>query len=164
MTGSPATSSGIAAIAEFLEDQGVEFQLVEHSPTMSAYAEARATRRFARQVAKTVVLHEDDRYVLAVVPASQRVDLEKLRDVLGASERLRLATEQELAADFPSLEVGATPPIGPLLPLAEIVDARLLMLDSILCSAGDHRHSLLIDPREVVRVADARVSDICDSW
>jgi prolyl-tRNA editing enzyme YbaK/EbsC (Cys-tRNA(Pro) deacylase) len=32
----------------------------------------------------------------------------------------------------------------------------------ILCSAGDHRHSVLVDPREVVRITAARVADICE--
>lgn len=51
------------------------------------------------------------------------------------------------------LEVGAAPPIGPMLPRAEVVDRRLLEEDRIICAGGDHRHSILLDPREVVRIA-----------
>jgi hypothetical protein len=56
--------------------------------------------------------------------------------------------------DFPGFEVGALPPLGPDLPPAEVVDVRLLYRERLLCSAGDHRHSLAIDPRDLVRVVE----------
>jgi len=156
------TTTGFAAITDYLEGQGVEYRLVEHSPTMTAAAEAAATERPRHQVAKTVVLQDGAGYVLAVIPASERLDLDKLRELLGAGKALRLASEDEMGEDFPAIEVGATPPIGPMLPRAEVVDSRLLEEDKVLCAAGDHRHSVLIDPREIVRVADARIADVCE--
>jgi prolyl-tRNA editing enzyme YbaK/EbsC (Cys-tRNA(Pro) deacylase) len=48
-----------------------------------------------------------------------------------------------------------------MLPGPEILDARLMEHDRILCAGGDHRHSLLVDPRDISRMADARVADIC---
>ena len=156
----PATT-GVAAITEYLEGQGIRYELVEHEPTMTAAAEADATHRPHQRVAKTVVLQDRAGYVLAIVPASERLDLHKLREFLGAPTSLRLATEDEMARDFPMIEVGATPPVGPALPRAEVVDRRLLEEDRIVCPAGDHRHSVLLDPRDVVRLAGAEVADVC---
>jgi prolyl-tRNA editing enzyme YbaK/EbsC (Cys-tRNA(Pro) deacylase) len=48
-----------------------------------------------------------------------------------------------------------------MLPRAEVVDRRLLEHERILCAGGDHRHSLVVDPRDVVRIADAKVADVC---
>jgi Ala-tRNA(Pro) deacylase len=159
---SGTTTTGVAAITDFLEGQRVGYALIEHPPTMTAAAEAEATERPKHQVAKTVVLQDRGGYVLAVIPASERLDVHKLRELLGASKALRLATEEEMGADLPEIEVGATPPVGPMLPRAEVVDRRLLEEDRILCPAGDHRHSVLLDPREVVRIADAKVADVCE--
>jgi Ala-tRNA(Pro) deacylase len=159
---SGTSTTGVNAITGYLEGEGIPFELVEHQPTMTAAAEAQATHRPAHEVAKTVVLQDRGGYVLAIVPASDRLDLGKLRELLGASKELRLASEQEMAADFPGIEVGATPPMGPMLPRAEVVDPRLLEADRILCPAGDHRHSVLLDPRDVVRLADAKVADVCE--
>jgi Ala-tRNA(Pro) deacylase len=106
------TPMGIAAVTEHLDAAGVSYEVVEHEPTMSATAEAATTHRPAHEVAKTVILQDGDSYVLAVVPASERIDLHKVRELLGASKSLRLATEAEIAGDFPALEVGATPPFG----------------------------------------------------
>jgi prolyl-tRNA editing enzyme YbaK/EbsC (Cys-tRNA(Pro) deacylase) len=101
-------------------------------------------------------------YVIAAIPAAQRLDMSKLRDLLGATRQLRLASEHEIARDFPLLEVGAVPPFGPMLPAAEVIDSALLEHERILCPAGDRRHSVLLDPREVVRLTAAKTADISE--
>ena len=42
----------VRAIVEFLEGAGIEHELVEHEPVMSAAAEARAAHRPPHQVAR----------------------------------------------------------------------------------------------------------------
>jgi Ala-tRNA(Pro) deacylase len=64
--------------------------------------------------------------------------------------------------DFPDFEVGALPPFGPMLPVPEIVDIRLLYHDRVLCTARDHRHAVSLDPREPLRMAEPQVADICE--
>ena len=155
-------TTGIAAITEFLDATGIAYEVVEHEPTMSATAEARETHRPQEQVAKTLVLQDGGGYALAVVPASERLDIHKLRVLLGATKSLRLATEAEIARDFPTLEVGAAPPFGPMLPRAEVIDRRLLEEDRIVCAGGDHRHSVVLSPRDVARVTGAATADICE--
>jgi len=68
--------------------------------------------------------------------------------VARASRHLRLASEDEIAHEFPGFDVGAVPPFGPLVPAAEVIDRRLLAHRRILCPAGDHHHSVLLAPRE----------------
>jgi len=153
----------VEAIAGYLEGAEVAFELVAHEPAMSATAEAHAAGISPEQVAKTIVLHDGSAYVIAAIPASERLDLRKLRELVGASRRLRLASEVEIARALPSFDVGAIPPFGPMLPAAELLDIRLASQERILCPAGDHRHSVLLDPREVVRITAATVADICES-
>jgi Ala-tRNA(Pro) deacylase len=97
-----------------------------------------------------------------VVPASERLDMHKVKDALG-SRGLRLVTEQELAESFEGFEVGAVPPFGSMFHALELVDERLLEQDRILCSGGDHEHAILVDPRDVVQAGQARVVDICEA-
>ena len=89
----------------------------------------------AADVAKTVVLRDDKGLRLAVIPASERLDMHKLRQAL-ASKGLRLVTEQEMADEFDQFEVGAVPPFGSMLNALELVDERLLEHDRILCSGA----------------------------
>ena len=154
--------SGLDAVTEFLDEQGVGYEVREHRAAYTAAEEARAAELPPDDVAKTIALREDQRYRLAVIPASHRLDLAKAREALGAGKSLRLATEREMAADFPQFEVGALPPVGPLLGAAELLDRRLLDHEQIFCNAGDHRHGLLIDPHELVEVVQPEVADICE--
>lgn len=155
------TTTGSAAVVEHLDGLGVAYRVVEHPTTMSAAAEADAAHWPAERVAKTVVLQHETGYVLAIVPASERLDLDKVRRLLSSGKSLRLATEDEIARDFPTLHVGAVPPLGPMLPMAEVIDQRLLEEQQILCAGGDHEHSIVLDPRDLVRLTAATVADAC---
>lgn len=102
--GQPAgtTTTRAEAILEFLEGAGIPYKLIEHEPTMSATAEAQATHCPPVQVAKSVVLHDGAEYVIAAVPTARRLDLHKLRELLGVTRQLRLATEDEIPGSSPS--------------------------------------------------------------
>lgn len=158
----PTTTTRVEAIVDFLDGAEIDYELIEHETTMSSAAEARVTHFNPEQVAKTVVLQDGSAYVIAALPASERLDLHRIRDLLGASPRLRLASEAEISRDFPSLEVGAVPPFGPMVPMAEVIDSSLMAHERILCSAGDHRHSVLVDPRDVARITAAKTAHICE--
>jgi Ala-tRNA(Pro) deacylase len=162
MAGEGTQEHGIEAVTRYLEGRGVAYEVVDHDQRFTAAAEARAAGVEPDHAAKTVALRDESGYRLAVVPASERVEMHKVRELLESSEHPRLATEEEMRGDFPLFEVGALPPFGPMLPAPEIFDRRLLEHDRILCSGGDHRHSVLIDPREIVRLSNARLADICE--
>jgi prolyl-tRNA editing enzyme YbaK/EbsC (Cys-tRNA(Pro) deacylase) len=153
---------GIDAVTAFLEREGVRHEVVEHRPTFSAAAEARASGTEPREAAKTLALRDRDDYRMAVIPATHRLDMHRCRELLGASSHLRLATEAELERDFPMFDVGAMPPLGPMMPMPEIIDVHLLYHEQILCAGGDHRHALRIDPRDLLRVCEPRVAAICE--
>jgi prolyl-tRNA editing enzyme YbaK/EbsC (Cys-tRNA(Pro) deacylase) len=160
--GTGMSRTHVDAVVEYLQGMGVEYELIEHDVTMSANEEAKATRWAPEQVAKTVVLHDGNVYAIAAIPGSDRLDLHKLRAMLGASRHLRLASEDEIARDFPALEVGAIPPFGPMVPAVEVIDSTLARQPRIVCPAGDHRHSVAVDPREVIRLMNAKTGDICE--
>ncbi|MGH2955182.1 MAG: aminoacyl-tRNA deacylase [Solirubrobacterales bacterium] len=150
------------AATRYLDEQQVAYEVVEHPERFTAAGEARAAGIEPADAAKDILLRTDGSYILAVIPASERLDIRKVRDRLSAEGEIRLATEDEIAADFSGFELGALPPFGPVLGgAAQIVDRRLLDHERVLCNGGDHRHSLMVDPNEIVRVTEARVEDIC---
>ncbi len=80
------------------------------------------------------MLYDTDGYRIAIIPASERVDLDKARKVFGASADMRLATEDEIAQDFPAIDPGALPPFRGLLGTPEVLDTRLLHYHRILAA------------------------------
>jgi Ala-tRNA(Pro) deacylase len=153
---------GLDAVTGFLDEQEVGYEVREHRATYTAAEEARAVELPPDDVAKTIALRDEESYQFAVIPASHRLDLRKAREALDAGKSLRLATEQEMKADFPQFEVGALPPLGPVVSGGEVLDRRLLEHERILCSAGDHRHGLLLDPHDLVEVVQPKVADVCE--
>ena len=154
---------GSEAVAHFLERKRASYELVEHPDTFAAVDEAQATGSALGRMAKTVMLHDHAGFCAAVIPASERVDLHKARVRLGASGHLRLASEDEIEREFPAFDPGALPPFGMLLGTPEILDPRLLTYHHVLCSGGDHGHALKISPREIERLGQPLVADICQA-
>jgi Ala-tRNA(Pro) deacylase len=95
-----------------------------------------------REVAKSVLLRTGrGHFVLAVVPATHRVDLERLREYLG-EDRLDLASEAEMEKVFPDCEKGAMPPFGSLYQVPTVVDERLAADDEIVFEAHNHEEAI----------------------
>jgi Ala-tRNA(Pro) deacylase len=158
----PSSERGVAVVSRFLEDAGVEHEVLEHPPTYSMLEEADAVHADLRHSAKTLALHDRGGWRIAVLPANHRLDLERARRLLGGTRHLRLGTEDEMAAAFPAFDVGALPPVGPMLPLPEVIDVRLLYREHVVCHGGDHRHAIRLDPRELIRLSEPRVGDVCE--
>ncbi len=151
----------IDATTKHLDELGISYEVIEHDQAFGAAAEARAAGQEPANAVKSVLLRDVQGYELVVIQASDRLDMSKVRDQLGETRsELRLATEEEMDADFGQFELGAIPPLGEMLPAPEIIDRRVLDHDRVLCNGGDHRHSVLLDPHELVRAANAELADV----
>jgi Ala-tRNA(Pro) deacylase len=146
-----------------LDAAGVEYELLPHAHTETATAEAEALGLDPGDVAKTLIVKTPDGYVRAVIPASRRIDLHKLRDVTGGGKhKVHLASEEDMRRDFPEFELGAVPPLGGGQSQAVVVDERVAERETIVLEAGSHDESMRIAAAELVRVAGAKVADICE--
>jgi Ala-tRNA(Pro) deacylase len=146
-----------------LDEAGVTYEVLPHPHTVSAAAEAKALGVPPGEVAKTLVVTTPDGYLRTVVPASERLDLHKLRAARGGSETtVQLASEADLAHDYPEFELGAVPPFGGSRRDPVIVDRRLAERDSVLLEAGSHEESIRIWIPDLLRVSAAQIADICE--
>src|SRR5918994_2076008 len=150
----------MADVTGFLEEAGVDFDVLEHAHTERAADEASALGIGPEEVAKTLVLVAPSGNVRAVLAASERIDLHKVAAVLGVGGKMvHLASEDDLARDYPDFELGAVPPFGG--PEDEVVvDERLAGRDSVVLEAGTHERSVRLKTADLVRLARARVADL----
>ena len=100
-------------LKEFLDSHNVKYVVISHSVAYTAAGIAALTHIPGREVAKTVIVRLDGQLAMAVVSASQRVDLELLKAATGAPT-VALATEAEFMERLPGCELGAMPPFGNL--------------------------------------------------
>ena len=147
-------------LTRVLDEAGVRYELLLHARTESAVAEAEALGLVPTDVAKTLVVTTPEGYVRAVLPASERIDLHKLREVTGG-KKVHLASEEDMARNYPEFDLGAVPPIGRGRPDRVVVDSRLAERDSIVLEAGSHEHSARVPTGDLLHVTGAEVVDIC---
>lgn len=129
-------------LQEFLDRHQALYTHKTHRLTYTSKDLAQADHMPPWEVAKTVVFVGDGVFAMAVVPANARVDLDELKKSLGLRS-VRLATEDELKALFPDVEVGAMPPFGNLYnDIPVYVDRSLAGEEEIAFNAGTHRDVL----------------------
>jgi Ala-tRNA(Pro) deacylase len=143
-------------LKEFLDSEKVKYVSIGHSVAYTAQEIAASAHIPGQELAKTVVVKLDGEMVLAVLPATARVDLELLRKASGAKSA-ELARENEFAGIFPGCELGAMPPFGNLYGLEVFVAQRLAEDDYIAFNAGTHTELIQMSYADFERLARPRV-------
>jgi Ala-tRNA(Pro) deacylase len=148
------------ALITELEAAGIAYETVPHERTATALAEARALHVEPASVAKTVVLSTPNGIVRAVIPASGRLDVGKVRSALGV-EPVDLLTEAALAGAYPEFELGAVPPIGGPHGDRVLVDIGICESEFVLFEAGTHDTSIRIASADLAGHESVLIADIC---
>jgi Ala-tRNA(Pro) deacylase len=130
-------------LSQYLESHRVRYSTVPHPVAFTAQEIASLTHISGDAIAKVVIAFADERMVMAVVPASRHVDLDRLQRATGA-RAVCLATEAEFRDAFPDCELGAMPPFGNLYGLRVYIDESLIGRDLVF-NAGNH-HELIRMP------------------
>lgn len=144
-------------LTEFLDASGVEYSTIRHDPVYTAQELASATHVAGREVAKAVVVSIDGKTALAVVPSPAKVDLQRIRDITGATDA-SLLTEQEFAGRFTECELGAMPPFGNLYGMDTYVDEKLAQDPDIVFNAGTHTEAVRMAYDDFARCVKPKVA------
>jgi Ala-tRNA(Pro) deacylase len=130
-------------IQEFLARRNVPFEVLEHRQTFDAQRMAEAVHVSGYHVGKTVMLRTDgpDHFVVAVIPASHHLDIDKAREAIGC-EKVELATENEITQRCLDCEVGALPPFGSQYAMKTIIDETLANEDDIVFEGTTHTEAV----------------------
>ena len=149
-------------IHDYLRSRMIRFEMFLHPPAPSATRMAESVHVPGRRVAKGVLIKAGEAFTLAVLPATHRINLERLAQVLGV-ENVRLATEEEVVEIFNDCERGALPPFGRLYGLATILDASLAGGAEIVFVANSRHEGLRMRFRDYEAVEGptrARFADL----
>ncbi len=145
-------------VSEYLAEQDADFDILRHPHSSTSLESAQLAHVPGDCIAKSVVLGDERGYLLAVLPASCRVDLGELHRQ--TNRNLGLVTEHELGALFEDCEPGAVPPFGNVYDLDTIVDESLVEQSDIYFEAGDHESLVHVSAETFeALLADARHSE-----
>ena len=128
-------------VQEFLAEKKVPFEVLEHEETFDAQHMAHAIHVSGHHVAKTVLLRAGEDYVVAVLPASLNLDLDKAAELVGV-DNVELATEVEISEKCPDCEMGALPPFGSQYQMKTIFDESMTSDEEIVFEGTNHHESI----------------------
>ena len=146
-------------IKEYLDQNGIAHKVIRHPLAFTATSVAGAAHIPGKEMAKTVVVSLDGHLAMAVVPATRKVDLERLRQAAGAVS-VELASEREFVPDFPECEPGAMPPLGPLYGMEVFVETHLAKDKEIAFNAGSHTELISMNYLDFERLTHPRLVDM----
>ena len=149
-----------ASLRTHLEKTHIKYSLVSHVPARSSQYAASLLHRPGKEVAKTVVLRAGKRVLLAVLPGSYHINLEKLAAVAGAP--VELVGERECYKLFPDCQPGAIPPFGEVYGLPVYLDGTLSENPEIVFCAGTLSDGIRMGNADFVRLAKPRICSFAE--
>lgn len=145
-------------LKEYLDRAGVAYTTIIHPVAYTAQEVAASAHVVGRDFAKTLIVQVDGALAMVVLPATRRLLLADLREMLGTYD-VRLATESEFRDAFPGCEIGAMPPFGNLYGMPVYVAGSLADEPTIAFNAGTHTEVIQMAYSDFQRLVHPRVLD-----
>ena len=123
-------------LRKYLAENGIAYDVLSHNHTTSSMNTAQSAHISGKNLAKSVILEDDNGYLMAIIPANEHVKFRKVNHAL--NRHLGMATESELKDLFSDCEVGAIPAVGKAYSMESIIDDKLTDCSDIYLEAGDH--------------------------
>lgn len=149
----------LSKLREFLDSHNIKYLVIFHSLAYTAQGVAALAHVSGRKLAKTVIVKIDGILAMAVIPASDHVDLDRLKALTGA-QIVEIASEREFKDAFPDCETGAMPPFGNLYDMPVYADVSLSQWEEITFSAGTHRELVRMRWDDMARLVHPTVDKL----
>ena len=143
-------------IKEILEKRGVAYEELHHRVAFTAQEVAQSEHVSGNCLAKVVAVLADDRPVELIVPASRRVNLAQVRELL-AAQNVRLASEAEMDRIFTDCETGAMPPLRHWKDVTVLMDATMSKTKDLVFQAGTHEDTIRLKFHDWLGLVEPRV-------
>lgn len=144
-------------VIDAARERGLDLRMKTlQTPTRTAAEAAEAVGVMPDRIAKAIVIVADGEPVVCVISGAQRVDPERLCEVIDCVEA-RQATPDEVRAAT-GFSPGGVAPLGH--GLTTLVDQALLEHDRIWAAGGDGCTLFEVDPRVLAERIGARVAAI----
>lgn len=145
-------------LEQYLQDRKIAYQIQHHPQAYTAQQIAECEHVSGKKVAKSVVASADNKTVLLVIPAAYRVDLDKVRKLIGAQDT-HLIQEDAFQSIFPDCEVGSMPPFGNLYKLPVYVEQSLARQETIVFPIGTHTETMSLKYADFERLVQPTVAE-----
>jgi len=148
-------------LSNFLEKKHFNYAHIEHSKAVTASALAAKLRCPQACLAKNIVVNIDGRLYMALLPASEKIDLHALKDETRA-HHLNIASERELKEVFPDCDLGAIPAFGNFYDFKVIISDHLLKSEKIYFNAGTYTDAIMCRTDEFIKMVHPVIANFSE--
>jgi len=146
-----------------LDREGAMYRVVEHEPEgrtelIAAIRGNRLEQAIKSMVVQVRLTRKDNRYCLANVPGSRRVDLEAIREHFGALSAA--VAHRERAEALTGCIIGAIPPFSFNDQLTVIADPLVRDNEEVVFNAGRLDRSIFMRSEDYLRIARPQLVSI----
>jgi Ala-tRNA(Pro) deacylase len=150
-------------LCALLDREGAVYRVVEHEPEgrteiIAAIRGNRLEQAIKSMVVQVRLTRKDNRYCLANVPGSRRVDLEAIRAHFGALSAA--VAHRERAEALTGCVIGAIPPFAFNAELAVVADPLIRANEEVVFNAGRLDRSIFMRSEDYVRIATPHLISI----
>ena len=159
MDRTPTRLSAVDRVRAALAANGISDVLIKEFPESTATAADAATAigTTVGRIVKSLIFMAGDQPILVLASGPNRVDVEKLATLTGQKISRANADQVRQATGF---AIGGVPPFGHPRSLLSLFDEDLLQYDEVWAAAGTPNSVFPLDPRELLRIAGAKVADV----
>lgn len=153
-------------IKKLLDDNNITYKHITHEPVGKTSQDAAAVRGTSLDNGvKAIILKirdkgyvHKDKFFQVAMPGLQRIDLKKLKILLGV-KNISLASPDEVLSRT-GCTVGSVPPFANLFDMKIYADDSIMQLDEILFSAGTHTDTIMMKSSEYIRIVNPEIVDL----
>lgn len=148
-------------IKEMLDERGMPYEERHHRVAFTAQEVAQSEHVTGHRLAKVVVVIADGRPVELIVPASRRIVLDRVRQLLAARE-VRMASEAEMDRVFVDCETGAIPPLRHWRDVEVVMDVSMPKDGYMVFQSGTHEDAIRLAIEDWLPLVNPRVGSFTE--
>ncbi|MEK7653210.1 MAG: YbaK/EbsC family protein [Patescibacteria group bacterium] len=147
-----------AKVKNYLDKKGINYEEIAHKTVYTAYDAAQTLKKELKEIAKNLLIQVDKTFALVIVPADKRIDLNKLKKVLGA-KKVSIPDEKVMVKIL-KIKPGAISSFGKLHQLEVLIDRAMVGTKKAVFSTGSFTDSVLLRVKDFVQMEEAKLADV----
>ncbi|MCW1301603.1 MAG: YbaK/EbsC family protein [Candidatus Parvarchaeota archaeon] len=146
-------------LEEFIKEKKIDAEVIKTDGDSGSSASAAETLGIAvENIAKTICIVADGEFMSVVLQGDKRINLERLRHVLGKN-KIRLAHDEEIIK-YTGFEKGGVPPVSYIGKF--IVDSNLNPDQEVFCGGGSKNSVLRIKVNDIINLNKPMILNVSD--
>jgi len=145
-------------LKKYITDKGVWYKIHEKESTVHTADAAAKTGIPLEKIVKSLVCLVDDYAIVCIIPGNCRLDTKKVEKIVGS--KVKVCPFKE-AHKYSGYDPGATPPCCYENIKRVIIDRKVLEFETNFGGGGTNTSLIEIGSKDIVRLNDFLVEDIC---